>query len=71
MKSLIALLFLLPVIAPGAVKIVLVGDSTVNDQGGWGKGFAGSFGADVQVVNRALNGRSRRAFAMRARGRRC
>ncbi|HVW08651.1 MAG TPA: pectinesterase family protein [Bryobacteraceae bacterium] len=62
MKKLIPLLFLLPVISPGAVKIVLVGDSTVNDQGGWGKGFSGSFDTQVQVVNLALNGRSSRSF---------
>lgn len=62
MKPLIALLCLLPIVSPAAVKIVLVGDSTVNDQGGWGKGFSGSFRPDVQVVNLALNGRSSKSF---------
>ena len=33
------------------IKVVLVGDSTVNDQGGWGPGFRASFGPEVQVVN--------------------
>src|ERR1700712_3205846 len=46
----------------GATKIVLVGDSTVNDQGGWGTGFRASFGSNVQVVNLALNGRSSKSF---------
>src|SRR5580693_2127462 len=62
MKYLLPLLCLLPVISPAAVKIVLVGDSTVNDQGGWGKGFSGSFNSQVQVVNLALNGRSSKSF---------
>src|SRR3984885_143410 len=62
MKYLLSLLCLLPVISPAAVKIVLVGDSTVNDQGGWGKGFSGSFNEQVQVINLALNGRSLKSF---------
>jgi lysophospholipase L1-like esterase len=44
------------------IKIVLVGDSTVNDQGGWGPGFRAAFGADVEVVNLARNGRSSKSF---------
>jgi len=62
MKYLLPLLCLLPALSPAAVKIVLVGDSTVNDQGGWGKGFSGSFDSQVQVVNLALNGRSSKSF---------
>jgi len=62
MKYVLALLCLLPAISPAAVRIVLVGDSTVNDQGGWGKGFSGSFNSQVQVVNLALNGRSSKSF---------
>jgi pectinesterase len=62
MKFVLPLLCLLPVISPAAVKIVLVGDSTVNDQGGWGKGFTGSFSSQVQVVNLVLNGRSSKSF---------
>jgi pectinesterase len=46
----------------GVTKVVLVGDSTVNDQGGWGTGFRASFGSNVQVVNLALNGRSSKSF---------
>jgi pectinesterase len=52
----------MPLLALGATRIVLVGDSTVNDQGGWGPGFRGSFGPDVQVLNHALNGRSSKSF---------
>ena len=44
------------------VKIVLVGDSTVNDEGGWGTGFQASLGPDVEVVNLAMNGRSSKSF---------
>jgi lysophospholipase L1-like esterase len=44
------------------VKIVLVGDSTVNDQGGWGPGFRAAFGPRVDVVNLAKNGRSTKSF---------
>jgi formylglycine-generating enzyme required for sulfatase activity len=48
--------------AASAVVIALVGDSTVNDEGGWGPGFARSFGPEVRVVNFALNGRSSKSF---------
>ena len=44
------------------VKIVLAGDSTVNDEGGWGPGFRASFGPDVEVINLAKNGRSSKSF---------
>ncbi len=43
-------------------KIALVGDSTVNDEGGWGPGFRASLGAQVEVVNFAKNGRSSKSF---------
>jgi lysophospholipase L1-like esterase len=56
----------LSLVATGAaaqpVKIVLAGDSTVNDEGGWGPGFRASFDAEVKVVNLALNGRSSKSF---------
>jgi len=39
-----------------------VGDSTVNDQGGWGPGFRDSLGKSVEVVNLAKNGRSTKSF---------
>jgi PelA/Pel-15E family pectate lyase len=54
-----AILFLLSLTA---VKIVLVGDSTVNDDGGWGTGFRASFGPEIECVNLALNGRSSKSF---------
>ena len=44
------------------VKIVLVGDSTVNAGGGWGKGFCDIVTANVTCVNEALNGRSTKSF---------
>jgi len=58
----ILMALLLAASAPAKVKIVLVGDSTVNDQGGWGPGFRASFGSDVEVLNLALNGRSSKSF---------
>src|SRR5450759_358400 len=47
---------------PKNIKIVLVGDSTFNDEGGWGPGFRASFGPEVQVINLARNGRSSKSF---------
>jgi lysophospholipase L1-like esterase len=44
------------------VKIVLVGDSTVNAEGGWGKGFCEIVTSNVTCVNEALNGRSSKSF---------
>lgn len=44
------------------IKIVLAGDSTVNDEGGWGEGFRKSFGPPVEVINLAKNGRSSKSF---------
>jgi PelA/Pel-15E family pectate lyase len=63
MLRLLVLCFLAPVLCPAApVKVVLIGDSTVNEEGGWGTGFRASFAADVQIVNLALNGRSSKSF---------
>jgi lysophospholipase L1-like esterase len=51
------------VVAEGRpVKIVLVGDSTTNAEGGWGKGFCELVTANVACVNEALNGRSSKSF---------
>lgn len=44
------------------VKIVLVGDSTVNAEGGWGKGFCADVTPNVSCINEALNGRSSKSF---------
>jgi len=45
-----------------AVKIVLVGDSTVNNGGGWGPGFCALFTPNVTCVNEAANGRSSKSY---------
>ena len=44
------------------VKIVLVGDSTVNDGGGWGYGFRQFVTEGATVTNVAQNGRSSKSF---------
>ena len=44
------------------VKIVLVGDSTVNAEGGWGRGFCADVTPNVTCINEALNGRSSKSF---------
>ena len=44
------------------INIVLVGDSTVNDEGGWGEGFRASLKGPVTVTNIAKNGRSSKSF---------
>lgn len=44
------------------LRVVLVGDSTVNDNGGWGAGFTARFGPQLEIENLALNGRSSRSF---------
>jgi pectinesterase len=44
------------------VHIVLVGDSTVNDGGGWGPGFKACLDESVECTNLALNGRSSKSF---------
>lgn len=64
MRALILGLLLTGVLASAAtpVKIVLVGDSTINPEGGWGPGFAAAFTNDVMVINLAMNGRSSKSF---------
>jgi len=42
--------------------IVLVGDSTVNDGGGWGFGFRQFVTKDVAITNTGQNGRSSKSF---------
>ncbi|MGB6742167.1 MAG: GDSL-type esterase/lipase family protein, partial [Terracidiphilus sp.] len=44
------------------VKIVLVGDSTVATEGGWGPGFCADLTANVTCIDDALNGRSTKSF---------
>jgi pectinesterase len=45
-----------------AVRIVLVGDSTVTDDSGWGSGFKHLVTDGVEVINTAANGRSSKSF---------
>ena len=47
---------------PGSIRIVLVGDSTVTDDSGWGTGFRHFVTDAVEVVNTAANGRSSKSF---------
>jgi PelA/Pel-15E family pectate lyase len=44
------------------VRFVLVGDSTVTDDIGWGRGFTARLTSRSTIVNMALNGRSSRSF---------
>jgi pectinesterase len=61
------------------VKIVLVGDSTVAEESGWGPGLRHLAREEVEVVNLAANGRSSKSFideglwakAIAARGKYC
>jgi lysophospholipase L1-like esterase len=46
----------------GAVKIVLVGDSTTAPEGGWGPGFCAVMTKNVTCIDAALNGRSSKSF---------
>ena len=47
---------------PPQIRIVLVGDSTVTDDSGWGTGFRSLAGSGVEVLNLAANGRSSKSF---------
>jgi pectinesterase len=48
---------------PGSsVRVVLVGDSTVTEDSGWGLGFRERAGAGVAVTNAAANGRSSKSY---------
>src|SRR4030095_3039342 len=44
------------------IRIVLVGDSTVAEDSGWGPGFRRLAKSGVEVVNVAANGRSSKSF---------
>jgi lysophospholipase L1-like esterase len=45
-----------------SVRIVLVGDSTVTDDSGWGAGFKQLVTSRAEVINTAANGRSSKSF---------
>ena len=47
---------------PSRTRIVLVGDSTVTDDSGWGAGFRHLALDTVEVVNLAANGRSSKSY---------
>jgi lysophospholipase L1-like esterase len=49
-------------LAAAPARIALVGDSTVNGQGGWGPGFRALLSDGVEVTNFAKNGRSSKSF---------
>jgi pectinesterase len=48
--------------APHRVRIVLVGDSTVTDDKGWGLGFRRFVTRDAEVINEAASGRSSKSY---------
>lgn len=48
--------------AAGRIRVILVGDSTVTDQSGWGAGFRRLLGPDIDCVNTAVGGRSSKSF---------
>ena len=50
------------IINKGPVKIVLVGDSTVATEGGWGPGFCAVMTPNVTCIDEAMNGRSSKSF---------
>jgi pectinesterase len=45
-----------------AVRIVLVGDSTVTEKSGWGLGFKKLVADDVEVINCSAGGRSSKSY---------
>jgi lysophospholipase L1-like esterase len=62
MKALLLLIFAISTANAQKPKIVLVGDSTVAEGGGWGPGFRAALAAQFEVVNLARNGRSSKSF---------
>ncbi len=51
-----------PVHAAAPVRIILVGDSTMTDKSGYGKGFCAQFTADVTCINASRGGRSSKSY---------
>ena len=49
-------------VAPPALRVVLVGDSTVTDDSGWGAGFRQLASPALDVVNMAASGRSSKSY---------
>jgi lysophospholipase L1-like esterase len=48
--------------APKKIRIVLVGDSTVTDESGWGAGFKKLLNDNAECINTACGGRSSKSF---------
>ena len=48
--------------APAPVRIVLVGDSTVTEDAGWGLGFRELMSGGAELLNLAASGRSSKSF---------
>ena len=48
--------------SPSPVRVVLVGDSTVTDEAGWGAGFGRLATDGVEVINLSASGRSSKSF---------
>jgi lysophospholipase L1-like esterase len=61
-KLLVLLLMISLASGQKLINIVLVGDSTVNDEGGWGEGFKASLAGPLSITNLAKNGRSSKSF---------
>lgn len=53
--------------APAKIKIVLVGDSTVTDNAGWGLGFKQFLAEGAECINTAQGGRSSESFRREGR----
>ncbi len=65
MKPIRLILFLAIAVASlhgQAIKIILVGDSTVATGGGWGPGFCALMSKNITCTDVALNGRSTKSF---------
>jgi len=67
MLALLVCALLAPATSPathptGTVCIVLVGDSTVTDESGWGLGFKQRLTDDVELINLARGGRSSKSY---------
>ena len=45
-----------------SLRVVLVGDSTVTDESGWGAGFKECLAEDVECINAARGGRSSKSY---------
>jgi len=58
----LALSILWAQLTPSPIRIVLVGDSTVTDDAGWGAGFRQLVTDGVEVINQSASGRSSKSY---------